>query len=153
MHDAIEYRPRLRLRTPAEVGREITRRKDALGYSSAELARKVGVDRAYVWQWEHGQRPRGHLLRSLVQALNCSFSDLLTDAGNATDQGQHDNQQIAANFWSGVSLRVGVELTPMRIEQRLALLKKCGPEVLPHCASLLAQLRQLHCGPQFAALQ
>jgi DNA-binding transcriptional regulator YiaG len=49
---------------------ELTRRREALGLSRAELADLIGVNSATVWRWEEGRfNPSGLALRQLETTL------------------------------------------------------------------------------------
>jgi len=50
---------------------ELTRRREALGLSRAELAKRVGVSMPTVWRWEtEGRRPIATVERVLEQTLS-----------------------------------------------------------------------------------
>lgn len=61
------------------VGSNVRRLRKAAGVSQAELANRMGVDRAYVSGLELGQRnPTVITLWHLAQALNVRLSDLVS---------------------------------------------------------------------------
>ena len=51
-------------------GHELTRRREALGLSRTELAKRVGVSMPTVWRWEtEGRRPIAAVAKVLEQTL------------------------------------------------------------------------------------
>ena len=66
------------------VGSNVRRLRKAAGVSQAELANRMGVDRAYVSGLELGQRnPTVITLWHLAQALNVRLSDLVSGPGQS----------------------------------------------------------------------
>ena len=56
----------------------ITERRVNCGYTQAELAELLAVDRSTVTKWETGQSlPRAELLPKIAQILNCTTDELL----------------------------------------------------------------------------
>lgn len=48
------------------------------GLSRSELAKKVGVSRITIWQYEKNKRkPNPKMLRKLATALNCKIDDIV----------------------------------------------------------------------------
>ena len=57
----------------------ITERRVNCGYTQAELAELLAVDRSTVTKWETGQSlPRAELLPKIAQILNCTTDELLS---------------------------------------------------------------------------
>lgn len=55
-------------------------RREAAGYTQAELAEKLYVVRAAVSAWEAGTNlPRAELLPTIARVLHCSIDQLYTD--------------------------------------------------------------------------
>jgi transcriptional regulator with XRE-family HTH domain len=51
-------------------GHELTRRREALGLSRTELAKRIGVSMTTVWRWEtEGTQPIAAVARVLEQTL------------------------------------------------------------------------------------
>lgn len=56
------------------VGQRITERRELLGITQMELAKRAGVDRGQLSRWEMGHaEPTSHHLFRLARALSCSM--------------------------------------------------------------------------------
>lgn len=56
----------------------IKRRRQELGMSQADLARKLGITQIAVSKWENGDNyPKSTRLRDVADALGCTVDDLL----------------------------------------------------------------------------
>ncbi len=70
---------------PKNLGPLITRRREAMNLTKAELARRAGVSAPYLSQIESGDRaPSEAVLRQLAGALDMKNIDLLEPAGLLT---------------------------------------------------------------------
>lgn len=62
-----------------DLGRRIVRRREELGWSQAELARRLRVPRSRLSRWEHGAHaPSLTALRTLSGVLGITADELLT---------------------------------------------------------------------------
>lgn len=56
----------------------IAHKRDTLGLTQLDIAKKLGVERSTVAKWETGQSfPRAELLPKLAQILDCTTDELL----------------------------------------------------------------------------
>ena len=66
------------------IGSRIERVREERGITRSELATKVGVTPAAVWNWEEqGTRPRQAALRAVARVLGISEAELLTGDSSA----------------------------------------------------------------------
>lgn len=65
------------------LGLALTRRREALGWTTYRLAERAGITDPYVRELEkgHGKRVGVMMLAKLARALDASMDDLLRDAG------------------------------------------------------------------------
>lgn len=67
-----------------EVGSAIARRREAKGWTQAQLAEAAGLSQPYVSQVEAGTRePSLVVLRDLAKALGVTVDELLREEGRA----------------------------------------------------------------------
>jgi transcriptional regulator with XRE-family HTH domain len=71
------------------VGEIIKRRRQEIGLSRREVARRAGVNDSTIVRIENGDiaNPRSDMLQSLATALNLSYADLFAAAGYNTPDG------------------------------------------------------------------
>lgn len=59
---------------------KIQERREARGYTQAELGRKVGVTQSVISEWEsENYLPKARQLPALAEALGCSIDELFSD--------------------------------------------------------------------------
>lgn len=73
------------VRVMARLGQRLRGRRERLGWSQSELARRAGVQQAQVSMLEAGKRanPTGSILVALAAALGCTMDALLREPGAA----------------------------------------------------------------------
>lgn len=60
------------------IGKNIARIRDSLGLSQAEFARRIGVGRSAVWNWENNQaRPDLANILKIAALGNVAIEDIL----------------------------------------------------------------------------
>lgn len=63
------------------LGAAMKSRREALGLSQSELARRAGVAGQLVWRYEHGRaEPSLSLLAKVAEVLSVTIDDLLREA-------------------------------------------------------------------------
>lgn len=71
----------------------VAERMAALKMETKDLAEAMDVSNTSAWRYEHGRRPRGHLLPKLATALKCTVAQLY----------QHPDTDTADEILAGLS--------------------------------------------------
>lgn len=79
-------------RTPAELGKEIARRRRDLGLSQEQLGAQAGVTKATIWNIEQGKYKRPSSLGSIAKVLGVT-PETLTNYSESSEEPSGEGKQ------------------------------------------------------------
>lgn len=82
---------------------KLQERREALGYTQAELGGKIGVAQSVISEWENGNYlPKAKQLPALAKALNCTIDELLSGQGGVVIMMQTNREQTTIRLPAGL---------------------------------------------------
>lgn len=103
--------------TDAKLGRRIVEAREAMGLSTAQLARRLGVRTATLSGWEAGRaEPRANKLMMMAGVMSVSLSWLLTGRGDSPAEHSIDSEMAHVRASLGL-LRAQAEGLVEQIDQ------------------------------------
>lgn len=129
------------------VSRAITKRREELGLSKADLARLLGVSRTAITNWEAGHfDPRGKHVDELAAALRVSRHDLLAPPRIQEPELLTLRGIVGIDVWQGKAADGRVETVPLLPDPRFPATAQYALELSDwHADQIAPKGSLLHC--------